>query len=416
MKRVVIVGGGVVGLSLAWEFQHRGYEVVLVDERTTVGGASAINAGWLVPAMSAPVPAPGVMAQSVRWLLRPDAPLSLALRPDLAFLRWAVGFMRACSPDQFARGSAIMSRLSADALASFDRMEARGIAMERHDDGVLYAFGSEAALAHDLAFFEAHHPAGYRSVTPLRGDDLRTLEPSLTGRTVAGFLLANERSVRPESFVQALTQSLEAGGTRIEAGRRATLLDGDGSSVSAVHLDDGRRLPVDTVVVAAGVGMHSLLRTVGVRVPIEAGKGYSITWATHGAPVVQRPIYLHDDRVAVTPFDGAVRAAGMMHVGQTSEAVSARKVRAIAESVRASFAGWPEDDPAPLVGAGLRPLSPDGLPVIGRAGGFRNLFLAGGHGMLGVTLAPITAFEVAELVESGVVGERIAPLSPGRFT
>ena len=413
MKHIAIVGAGIIGLTIATELQKRGHEITLIDENTDLAGASTINAGWIVPAMSAPIPAPGVVTQSIKWLLKADAPLSLTIRPNFEFMRWMLGFARACSAEQFARGFEIMSELNEETLVHLDRLIADGLVEEHRADGLLYSFKTEASLQHELAILEKFRPAGYRNITPLKGDELQELESSLSTRNVSGFLLQHERSVRPESMISGLLDRLNQSDFRHLVGKKVTGITQSGKRVDGVRIGE-MELAADGVIVASGVGIRKLLRTVGVRVPIESGQGYSLTWPTNG-PRPTRPVYLHDDRIAITPFEGAIRASGTMHLGRTSGKLDRRKIRAIARATRASFTSWPDDTGGLSVASGMRPVTPDGLPVIGRTAECENLFVAGGHAMLGMTLAPVTAFELANLIETGVPSDRIAPLSPTRF-
>jgi D-amino-acid dehydrogenase len=183
----------------------------------------------------------------------------------------------------------------------------------------------------------------------------------------------------------------------------------------------GERIPAETVIVAAGAWTPRLLRPLRVSVPIEAGKGYSIDLAP--PPVlphpVGRPLYLHETRVAITPLDGMIRLAGTMEFSGLNHRIRPERVAAIARSAGWALAGWPRETPTSGPGVrvwtGSRPMTPDGLPVIGWLPGYRNLAVTSGHAMLGVTLATATGEAVAEMVTSGHAPEVIAPFDPRRF-
>ena len=193
--------------------------------------------------------------------------------------------------------------------------------------------------------------------------------------------------------------------------------DGTATAVFAA----GERFPAETVVVAAGAWTPRLLKPLRVNVPIEAGKGYSIDFEP--APVlpqpVRRPLYLHETRVTITPLNDMIRLAGTMELSGLNHDVRQERVAAIARSAAWAIRGWPErtatSGPGVRVWHGPRPMTPDGLPVIGLAPGYRNLIVASGHAMLGMTLAPATGEAVAELITTGYTPHLIAPFDPARF-
>ncbi len=169
------------------------------------------------------------------------------------------------------------------------------------------------------------------------------------------------------------------------------------------------------MVLAAGAWTPKIARYAGVSLPIQAGKGYSLEFSP--APIhVKHPIYLHESRVAITPFRNALRLAGTLELAGLDPRVRPGRIAAISAAARQSLAGWPANPGNAHAWAGFRPITPDGLPVIGRLPGFENLLVASGHAMLGVTLAPVTGEAVAELLVSGGALERLVPFDPGRFS
>jgi D-amino-acid dehydrogenase len=186
--------------------------------------------------------------------------------------------------------------------------------------------------------------------------------------------------------------------------------------VSAVATPDGR-ITARHVVVCAGAWTPVVLRLAGARMPIEAGKGYSLDYAPPPdlSHPVRRPLSLHEARVAVTPLDGCLRLAGTMELSGLNHRLESSRLAAIARAGDAYLHGWPADPPRPRVWTGSRPMTPDGLPVIGLVPGFSNVAVASGHAMLGVTLAPVTGEAIAELLTVGKRPEGLAPFDPGRF-
>jgi D-amino-acid dehydrogenase len=393
--------------------------VTVLDAGPPERAASHVNAGWIVPTLAEPVPAPGLISTSIKWMLHSDSPLYIKPRLDPAFLRWTLRFWRHCNPRDYLAGTEAVAALGSRALALYDAMRAAGVAYEEHRDGLLFAYRSRAALEHDYAALDPVRRFGFEISPLMDGGALRDFEPSLAHAVSGGYWLPRERSVRPDSLVRGLVDHLQQGGVTVRQGARVDRIETDGKQVSAVIVA-GEHVPAASVVVAAGAWTPSLLKPLRVAMPIEAGKGYSIDLAPPPLPApVGRPLYLHETRVAITPLTGMIRLAGTMEFSGLNHHIRQERVVAIARSAGWAIAGWPAEvatsGPAVKVWTGPRPMTPDGLPVIGRVPGFPNLIVASGHAMLGVTLGPATGDAVAELITTERAPEVIAPFAPDRF-
>ena len=219
--------------------------------------------------------------------------------------------------------------------------------------------------------------------------------------------------------MRGLVAYLRERGVEVRRDTPVSGIETSGTRATAV-IAGGERIPAGAVVVAAGAWTPRVLKALPVKIPIEAGKGYSIDLSPQPLPrPVRRPLYLHETRVAITPLDGMIRLAGTMEFSGLNDDVRAERVAAIARSAGWALRGWPAQTPTSGPGArvwtGPRPMTPDGLPVIGLLPGYRNLAVASGHAMLGLTLAPATGEAVAELIASGHAPEIIAPFAPARF-
>jgi D-amino-acid dehydrogenase len=418
--RVVVVGGGVIGLSVAYALDRRGVPVTVIDAGPVEQAASHVNAGWIVPTLAEPVPAPGLIATSLRWMLRSDSPLYIKPRLDPAFLRWTLRFWRSCNARAYQAGTEATAALGARSLTLYDDMRAAGVGYEEHRDGILFAYRSPETLAHDYEALAPVRQAGFAFSPILGRDEVHALEPSLSEAVHGGFLLPDDRSIRPDSLVRGLTDYLLGRGVCVRRGVPVSGIETTARQATAVFAG-GERIVAGTVVVAAGAWTPRVLAPLGVRVPIEAGKGYSIDLAPP-PPLptpVRRPLYLHETRVAITPLRGMIRLAGTMEFSGLNHQIRPERVAAIARSAGWAIAGWPAQTPTSGPGVkvwtGPRPMTPDGLPVIGWLPGYRNLAVASGHAMLGVSLAPVTGEAVADLITSGRPPDVIAPFDPARF-
>ncbi|HEX8085563.1 MAG TPA: FAD-dependent oxidoreductase [Solirubrobacteraceae bacterium] len=411
--RVAVVGGGVIGLAAAWSLARRGAEVTVVERERCGAGASAGNAGWVTPGLSAPIPAPGVMRQAARWMLDADSPLLVRPRASLDFLRWSARFARSCRAGAHRAGTAATLALARETTSLFDLLAEEGVEFEMHEDGLLYLVRDERHLDEWLAAYALLEELGFDGeITPLDRAGVAAVEPAAGEAVVAGLLAGRERHVRPETLTAGLMADLRRRGVAIEEGVEVRGLGPTGDGGWLVYASGGA-LDADRVVVAAGVWSSELLRGCGVRVPLEAAKGYSVT-ARGPDPLPRRPLYLTEAKVGASPYaDGTLRIAGTLELAGIDLDLNGRRVDAVARNARDYLRDW-RPEGARRDWCGLRPLAPDGLPVVGEAR--PGLFVATGHAMLGVTLAPATG----EALAGPVLGEEelapaLAPLGPARF-
>ncbi|GGX04432.1 NAD(P)/FAD-dependent oxidoreductase [Streptomyces lomondensis] len=408
----VIVGAGVIGLATAHRLAEDGLAVTVVDAAPASTGASVHNAGWIVPIMSAPVPAPGMLGQALRWMTRKDSPLYVRPTPRPEHVRFMLRMLRHCNPRDFHHGLEALVTLNERTVHLFDAYEKEGVRFEYHRTGQLMAFRTHEAMRRYQA--EAAHleRIGHTAI-PLSGDELRDLEPALGPQVRTGLRCPQERHVDPASLVRGLADRCRDLGVRFLYDHPVTGIDSRGATVTSV-LAGGERLTGDVFVLAAGVHTGPLARLAGFPLPVQPGKGYGFD-DTSGSVTLRHSVYLGEAKVAVTPLSDRLRFAGTMEFGSFDSAVDRHRLRGIARSAHAFLPDFP---PAlqPRGWTGLRPMTPDGLPVIGPLPGRENLLVASGHCMLGVTLAPMTAELIAGHVAGAPEASALAgPFAPGRF-
>ncbi len=409
MRRADVVGAGVVGLACAYSLRKRDYEVTILDAAAPGAGASEGNAGWVTPSLSMPVPAPGMAGQSLRWMLRSDSPLYI--RPTLAPRRivWLLKLLRNCNETRYLRGLEATARLNERTFELFDQLEAEGVEFEMHRAGLLFCFIDADACDHVLADLARVSRLGY---SPLRllGDEVREREDRLSPNVSAGILVRQERQVRPESLVTGYVKRLLDEGAEIHVASPVRGFELSRDTVVGVRNGEGV-VEADEVVVAAGAHSGELVRQLGVRLPIDAGKGYSLHYEPR--PVdVEHALYLYEARVGVTPFDRALRFAGTMEFSGINTRLEQTRIDALAAAADRYLRAWPSEAKG-RAWAGMRPMTPDGLPVIGRIAD--NVTIASGHSMLGVTLAPVTGELVARSISEECTPDVLRPFDPSRF-
>jgi D-amino-acid dehydrogenase len=410
--KVVVIGAGAIGLCSAYYLTRAGAEVVLLDQRAPGAGASRRNAGWIVPSMSAPVSAPGVLGQSLRWMLRKDSPLYVRPSLDPDFLRFMAGMLRRCRTPTFERGIRNLVELNSRTFELFDELASDGVRFECHRDGVLQLFTTQKSLDSHAAELETIANLGGSSVEILDSRSVSQRLPHASDLVVGGIDCPEERYLDPDSFVDALALACREQGVEIESDERIENFQTDG--IGRVTAATGRqRWAADKFVVATGAWSNQLLRPLLKHPPIQAGKGYGYDLQrTNTGP--QRTVYLSEAKVAVTSLTNRVRIAGTMAFGGLDESIDKARASGMLSAARDYFVDWPpENDMVPW--AGMRPMTPDGLPLIGPLRSHPNLIIATGHSMLGITLAPVTGDLVARTVMDGRTPSSALPFSVERF-
>jgi D-amino-acid dehydrogenase len=409
--RVIVIGGGAVGLCVAESLSSRGSEVTVFERDLCGAAASAGNAGWITPSLSIPIPGPGVIGESLRWLINPSGPLWI--RPTLspAVLGWIARFIASCGRPAHQRGLAALQRAAALAGPAFDRLAERGVQLELYDDPLLYPAFSRRELEHLWQVMAELREAGARQpLERLSAGELIGLEPALDGSVVGGMIAHGERRVRPERFSAAVHRALISRGTEVLVRSPVTRLIRDGSHWVVQSPTATRR--GEAVVLAGGVASAQLLARLGVRLPIVAAKGYSRTYPSDPSGP-QRPLYLEGPKVAVSVFDGGVRVSGTLELGARSLALSSRRLAAITSAAQRAMPRW-RMPAQPHDWAGMRSLSPDGLPFVGAVPGLDGVHVATAHATLGITLAPVTGELLAQLLLERTAGELMAAFDPVR--
>jgi D-amino-acid dehydrogenase len=415
--RVVVVGGGVVGLASAYRLANAGCDVVVLEARAAGSAATHGNAAKIALAESGPVPAPGVILQGLRWMLKPDSPLYV--KPSVApgFLKFMLTMARHCNERDFRFGLQTHLRLAAHANDLLDEYVRDGIDFEMHTAGVLLAFETRERYGEHCASLPVFERFGLYP-EHLDRDGVQATEPALSPRIQHGLFFADDRQVEPDSLTRGLVKRCEELGVQIRENTRIRHFQRRGATVTGVVTETGELIVGDTLLVAAGVWSGPLSKQLGAPMPIRPGKGYSIDYRP--APIQLRTsLTLADAHVAVTPLNGMVRLAGTMEFGGFDEEVNPTRVAAIRRAAQENLIGWDNPPGAAAPWAGLRPMTPDGLPIVGKFGNLKNAYIASGHGMLGLTLAAGTAEVITDLITTH--SDRLPPevsaaVSPDRFS
>jgi D-amino-acid dehydrogenase len=411
-RSVVVVGGGAVGLISAYHLAREGAEVTIVEARRTGRGAAEVNAGWICPAEAAPVPGPGMISKSLKWMLRRDSPLYIRPSLDPTFLRFMLGMWRSSNATAQRAGFEAHLALAQGTVEAYDDYRSDGLDFELEHDGLLMAFTDRENLDHHLKTLDLVR-AYDRDPQVLLGDDVRAHEPLLSDRVCGGVFFPLEEHVDPNALMRSLHRRLLELGVTILENTPLAGVEQSGSRLISVIAGD-RKLEADAYVLAAGAWSGPISRLLGVPLPVRPGKGYSIDVEPFG---LRSSTNLSDAKVAVTPLARNLRLAGTMEFGGLDEDLNQIRVEAILRAPTTYFRDWPVPAPGSFTPrAGIRPMTPDGMPIIGRLGELENAYVSTGHGMQGITLGPGSALALTDLVLRDHLRDVLIPFTPARFT
>lgn len=507
-RHVIVIGGGVVGLMSAWQLVRRGFRVSVLEKEPEGCGASWANAGLIVPSHVVPLAAPGVVAQGLRWMLRSDSPFYIRPRLSRSLLSWTWRFRRSCTQAHMEASVPLLATLTQRSLPMWDELDGEAAMPDfrwRHQ-GLIMLYRTDKGRQTNRQNAERARQMGLPA-EHLDGRELRRHYPVISEAVQGGYYYPCDGHLRPELLINGLRKLLQGQGVAFHSGvqARSFFMEGgkaritghssgaseeelsgrvsdriagrnpSGRWVAAVRTSEGD-LEADAFVLANGAWAPGLAQSMGLRLPMEPAKGYSITMARgemargehgtateastgsghttapgpppsaspspsssfgaadgpsapaspdgfpapaspDGLPVI--PLMLTDDKVTVTPYDDAVRFAGTLELSGYDAGVDRRRLQGITDAVPRYLDGWPVDGYHERdLWAGHRPCSPDGLPYVGRTQAADNVVVAVGHAMIGMSLAPVTGRLVSEMLTGeppSVAPSLLALMDPDRY-
>ena len=414
-KRIVIIGGGVVGLCTAYYSARRGFNVTVIERNAAQrDGCSFGNAGMIVPSHFVPLAAPGMVPLGLKWMWNPASPFYLKPRLDGDLFRWAFKFWCAANPRHVERSAPLLRDLSFASRECFEELAALPDAdfglVKR---GLLMLCKTQHGLDDEARFAARANSLGVPAQV-LDAKQTAALDPGARMDIAGSVLFPKDCHLVPQRFLATLEAECRQLGVEFVFDSPVTGWRREGSRIAAVRTARGEHA-ADEVVLCGGVWSDGLARELGLRIPMQAGKGYSLT-LPKPRQLPQLCSILTEARCTVTPMNGALRVGGTMELAGLNEDINPVRVRGIVDSFCRYY---PEFTPADFDGVkpwrGLRPCSPDGLPYVGRTSRFANLAIATGHAMMGLSLGPITGRLVAGILSGEKPAWDLSLLAPDRF-
>ncbi|WP_293743544.1 FAD-binding oxidoreductase [uncultured Pedobacter sp.] len=408
MSKVLIIGGGIVGLTSAYYLQKRGYEVTILDKGDITDNCSFGNAGMIVPSHFVPLAAPGMIQQGIRWMFDSKSPFYVRPSLNANLVSWGLKFMKHATAKHVSQAAVPLRDLS---LLSKKLYE--GLAKEPEFDFELTKNGILAFYKTEKAAEEEAHLAARAielglDMAVLTADECRALQPDLKLDVLGAVHYRCDAHLYPTKLMDALLKYLIKNGVNIQRNKEVDKIETSGNRITKVFAGN-TSWEADEYILATGSWSPAVAKMADVKISLMPGKGYSFM-EPEPQERVTIPALLCEARVAITPMNGQIRYGGTMELDKINTRINMQRVKGIVESVPAYFPDLKPAVPAEKdIWYGFRPSSPDGLPYIGRCKKRENLIIATGHGMMGLSLGPATGLLVSQIVSGIATDINIEP-------
>lgn len=397
MGKIVVAGGGIIGMCCAYYLNKAGYEVAVIDRGSMTEGTSYGNAGYICPSHFIPLASPGIVAKGLQWMLSSSSPFYIRPRLDLDLIRWGLTFWKRSGKSTMHKNIPHLHNiLQLSRTLTSELRNELGDHFQMKEMGCLMLYKSSTTEHHEIE--QAQEAAALQIETRiLSAKEVQAMEPDVQVDVRGGVLYPFDAHVHPGDLMQVLHRHLVSNGVEFHLNTSITGMETAGSKVKRVLTNTGD-FACDQLVLAAGSWMPELTKMLGFNLLMQAGKGYSMTFEDVNRNL-RYPSILVDDRVAMTPLGNDLRMGGTMEISGLDSPLLIKRAEAIFKAARSYFPDLPVQFPQKeKIWFGWRPLSTDGLPYIGRVSHYSNLVLAGGHGMLGISLAAGTGKLIEEIV------------------
>jgi D-amino-acid dehydrogenase len=409
---IVIIGAGVIGVCTAYELAGKGHRVTLIDQGDVCAGSSYGNAGLIVPSHCVPLSEPGIVKQGLKWMLDPESPFYIKPRLDRDLMSWLWKFNRSATRKHVERTTPVLREMHLKSLARYESFsETLDFSYEHR--GSFYACNTESGLEHKIEDARIAGRAGIRTER-LGPEEIAKLIPETPISAIGGVFYPEDGHLQPAQFVRALAKEAEGLGAKIQSHSQVLGFRTENGLVQSVQTTRGS-FSADTYILAAGSWSPMVVRDLGLKLPIQPAKGYSITFK-RPANCPSLPIMMTESKVGVTPMADTFRFAGTLELAGLDLTINQRRVDSILNAMPSYFPEMSADKMELIeIWRGLRPCTPDGLPLLGRTEAYENLVIGAGHATIGISLGPESGNILARIVEGEEIGYDPEVLSPDRF-
>ncbi len=414
--RIVIIGGGIIGLSSAYYLQESGHDVTVIDKSSMADNCSYGNAGYVCPSHFIPLATPGIIKQGLRWMLNAKSPFYIQPRLSRSLIDWGLKFMRSATPENVEKAGIPLRDIALFSQQRYEEWNTRPeFAFAYEHKGLLEIFQTPAAAEHAYHTVEQAHRLGLTDTTLLDSQALQQLEPQTSINALGAIWFKCDAHLYPNKLMHQLLEVLKQRNVKLVTNQEVTGFEHTNKKISKV-ITSQAVYEADAVVIASGSWSRELAAKMQVKIPLVAGRGYSVT--LEDSPFhINYPSVLIEGRVALTPMDGnKIRFGGTMEITSTQSPPKMSRVMGVLEAVERYYPQFTIPKPTlDQIWYGYRPCSADGLPYIGRTRRWENVVVATGHSMLGLSLGAGTGKLVSEILNESATGIDLAPFDPNRF-
>ncbi len=412
--KIGIIGGGIIGLSSAYYLTKAGHQVTIIDQSDLKDGCSFGNAGMIVPSHIIPLAAPGMITKGIRWMFNSSSPFYVKPRLSGDLIRWGYHFYKNATKEHVAKSAPALKEISLLSKAMYQQLSKElPFDFGYHERGLLMLYKTKETEHEEAETAALANKHGIEARV-LSASEVQALEPDVKVNVRGGVYFPGDAHITPQAFVNQMMAHLKNHDVSINLGTTVNDFQLENGKIKAIVTDKGD-FEFDEVIIATGSWSGIITSKLGISLPMQAGKGYSITLPNIQKNVRVPSIFL-EARVAVTPMGNALRFGGTMEITGVDHHISMNRVKGIVDAIPNYYpemkVSMPKQDE---VWHGLRPCSPDGLPYIGRSKKISNLVLATGHSMMGLSLGPGTGKLVSEIISREKTSIDIGLFEPERF-
>ena len=414
MKKVTIIGAGVIGLCSAYYLQKEGYEITVLDRADITDGCSFGNMGYMSPSHFEPLASPGIIAQGLKWMLNSSSPFYIKPRFSMDLIKWGYHFWKKSNAKTVSLNSPhLLALLLLSRQLIYELRNDTGDSFEMKEKGCLMMCKQQKSLDHEFHMADEAEKLGLH-VERLNAQQVQELEPGIELNVSGAVLFKDDCHFNPGKMMLALKNYLENSGVKFHLHTMVTGFERNGDKVSAIISDKGK-FDCDELVLSTGSWLPRIAQLLNIKLLLQAGKGYSYTY-----PDIEKnlnyPAILVDGRCAVTPWGNQLRIGGTMELSGINDKIMLQRMKGIYNSTKDFYPGLEIDfPPAEKIWSGLRPVTPDGLPFIGKVPTLANVIFAGGHAMLGISMGTGTGKLVSEIIQQKQTSMDIRAFYPLRF-
>jgi D-amino-acid dehydrogenase len=411
---VTIIGGGVIGLTSAYYLNKAGFTVTIIDRGDITDGCSFGNMGYISPSHFVPLASPGIISQGLKWMLSSSSPFYIKPRLNADLIEWGIKFWKSSKAATVEKNTPHLHNLLQLSRQLINDVHTQiGGDIDMQTLGCLMMCKQQKTLEHEFHLADEAEMLGLK-VSRLQKDEVQQLEPNVELNVAGAVLFKDDCHFQPGKMMGALKKYLEQAGVSFLLNQEVTAFEKSNGQVTGVITTAGK-VNCSQVVLAAGSWLPVIAKKLGIKILLQPGKGYSYTY-----PAVEKninyPAILVDGRCAVTPWGHALRIGGTMELSGINNKILVKRMQGIYNSAKDFYPGLRIDfPPAGKIWSGLRPVTPDGLPYIGKHSTLENLVIAGGHAMLGVTLGTGTGKIVSEIIQRKTTSVDISAFRVERF-